>query len=193
MRTRRLVTGLVVATSVLATGSNAIAVADQSPTAGTTPSEFTETVTKEVVSTSNTADFWTKERMRRAVPAPMPRPSDGQVSDPEEQENVLPQQSEQGSLPRGVSTPQSSTEPRASAISRAQRWTEPGIPASTTGKIFAEGPQGQLYECSGSVITADNQNTVWTAGHCLHNGNGQFYSNITFVPAHDNGEAPYGE
>ncbi|WP_456240154.1 trypsin-like serine peptidase [Actinopolyspora lacussalsi] len=188
-----MVTGLVTAVSALAIGSNAIAVADQPPTAERAPSEATETVAKEVVSTSNAADFWTKERMRRAVPAPMPRPSGGQVSGPEGQENVLPQQSERGSLPRGVSTPQSSTDLRANAVSRAQRWTESGIPASTTGKMFAEGPQGQLYRCSGSVITADNQNTVWTAGHCLHDGNGQFYSNITFVPAYDNGTAPHGE
>ncbi|GGJ24214.1 trypsin-like serine peptidase [Streptomyces brasiliensis] len=42
------------------------------------------------------------------------------------------------------------------------------------------------------MIVSNNKNTIWTAGHCLHEGqNGQsgFYANVTFAPAWD-GDAP---
>lgn len=63
-------------------------------------------------------------------------------------------------------------------------------PYRTAGKVFFTTPAGNKY-CSGVLIA---QRIVLTAGHCVHNGNGLssgWYSNWSFVPAFNNGSAPY--
>ncbi len=62
------------------------------------------------------------------------------------------------------------------------------------GKIFFT-QNGGNYVCSGTVVTAQNRNQVWTAGHCLSNGAGVFNSSTVFVPAYDGNASsccPYG-
>ena len=65
-------------------------------------------------------------------------------------------------------------------------------PVSHIGKVFFT-LQGTDYVCSGNAISAANQNTVATAGHCLNAGPGAFASRLTFVPAYENGSAPFGQ
>ena len=63
-------------------------------------------------------------------------------------------------------------------------------PYRAVGKLFFTTPSGNKT-CSGSVISP---RVVLTAGHCVHNGNGNstgWYSNFMFVPAFNNGAAPY--
>jgi hypothetical protein len=48
------------------------------------------------------------------------------------------------------------------------------------------------YVCSGTALTSGNESVVWTAGHCVHQGPGTFYTNWAFVPAYKNGARPYG-
>ena len=44
------------------------------------------------------------------------------------------------------------------------------------------------------MLNTANQSVVWTAGHCVHGGQGKaFHANWRFVPAYDNGNAPYGQ
>jgi V8-like Glu-specific endopeptidase len=59
-------------------------------------------------------------------------------------------------------------------------------PHKTTGKLYFSVPGGTAY-CTASVI---NYRILVTAGHCVSNGNGTFYSNFQFVPATWNGSAP---
>jgi V8-like Glu-specific endopeptidase len=62
-------------------------------------------------------------------------------------------------------------------------------PYITVGKLFFS-INGKPYVCSGSVI---QHRIVATAGHCVHNGNGElsgFYDNWVFVPAYRDGTAP---
>jgi V8-like Glu-specific endopeptidase len=47
--------------------------------------------------------------------------------------------------------------------------------------------------CSGNAVQSLNRSTVATAGHCVISGPGQEATNFTFVPAYNNGEAPYGK
>ncbi|MFJ9591000.1 trypsin-like serine peptidase [Streptomyces acidicola] len=45
------------------------------------------------------------------------------------------------------------------------------------------------------MIVSNTKSALWTAAHCLHDGqSGQsgFYTNVTFVPAYRNGQAPWG-
>src|SRR4051794_31174944 len=70
-------------------------------------------------------------------------------------------------------------------------WTGGGAVVRTTGKVFfTEG--GLNYVCSGSVVPAANKSTVTTAGHCVNEGPGAYVTNFAFVPAYNNGSAPYG-
>jgi hypothetical protein len=48
------------------------------------------------------------------------------------------------------------------------------------------------YVCSGTALTSGNESVVWTAGHCVHQGPGTFYTNWAFVPAYKNNVRPYG-
>ncbi len=65
-------------------------------------------------------------------------------------------------------------------------------PQPEFGKVFFT-LGGSNYVCSGTATTSGNRDVVTTAGHCLNEGPGGFATNFIFVPAYDNGSAPYGE
>ena len=61
--------------------------------------------------------------------------------------------------------------------------------AAPVGKVFFDSPEGHMV-CSGTVIKDANHpgksNVVWTAGHCVHAGQGGgWYRNIAFVPSYN--------
>jgi V8-like Glu-specific endopeptidase len=62
-------------------------------------------------------------------------------------------------------------------------------PYSTVGKLFFR--QGDnFYFCSAASI---GNNGIWTAGHCIHKGDGTTWSrDVVFVPGYQNGNAPFG-
>ncbi|NDZ83132.1 hypothetical protein G3I19_32335 [Streptomyces sp. SID10853] len=77
-------------------------------------------------------------------------------------------------------------------------------PAIVVGKILFTEPDGSDHGCSGASIAADGGNTVWTAGHCVHPGDGtgaeSFWKDITFIPGFkenagspDGYDAPWGK
>ena len=112
--------------------------------------------------------YWTTSRMRHASVAPAPA-----AKTPAE------------SVSRGTKvtiqdTPASSdTQAAAAAVS------------STTGKVFFT-LGGFDYVCSGSATSSSNSDVVSTAGHCVNEGPGDFATNWAFVPAYNNGSAPFG-
>jgi len=62
-------------------------------------------------------------------------------------------------------------------------------PYRAAGKLYFIGPGGYTYWCSASLIKSG---VVVTAGHCVAGwGTGQFYSGWQFIPAYQNGVAPY--
>ena len=70
--------------------------------------------------------------------------------------------------------------------------TEVPLPyPSAEGKVFFT-DSGVNYVCSGSALVSTNESVVWTAGHCVNEGPGAFYTNFMFVPAYRDGVAPYG-
>ncbi|WP_116952193.1 trypsin-like serine peptidase [Jiangella endophytica] len=69
----------------------------------------------------------------------------------------------------------------------------PENPRPQLGKVFFT-VGGVDYVCSGTTTNSSNGDVVTTAGHCLHEGDGgAFASQFTFVPAYNNGSAPYGQ
>jgi hypothetical protein len=63
---------------------------------------------------------------------------------------------------------------------------------SAHGKVFFT-DSGINYVCSGNAVLSTNESVVWTAGHCVNEGPGDFYTNFLFVPAYRDGAAPYGK
>ncbi|MYR46056.1 hypothetical protein [Streptomyces sp. SID5910] len=77
-------------------------------------------------------------------------------------------------------------------------------PAIIVGKILFIDDAGKEHGCSGASIAADGKNTVWTAGHCVHPGDGRgsdgFYDLVLFIPGYKESldtpgdyDAPWGE
>jgi hypothetical protein len=67
----------------------------------------------------------------------------------------------------------------------------PEAPQPRFGKVFFT-MGGFNYVCSGTATNSSNGDVVTTAGHCVNEGPGAFATNFAFVPAYDNGAAPYG-
>jgi V8-like Glu-specific endopeptidase len=102
--------------------------------------------------------YWTKERMRNAIPLDVVEGATGVK------------------LPR-LDIP-------------FERY-EPATYNPAHGKVFfSDGASN--YVCSGTALTSGNESVVWTAGHCVNEGPGGFYTNWAFVPAYRDGAAPYG-
>jgi hypothetical protein len=86
-----------------------------------------------------------------------------------------------------VAAPGGKQRKAASAFSRYE--PSPYHPAH--GKVFfSDGASN--YVCSGTALTSGNESVVWTAGHCVNEGPGAFYTNWAFVPAYRDGTRPYG-
>jgi V8-like Glu-specific endopeptidase len=65
----------------------------------------------------------------------------------------------------------------------------PGSALTAQGKVFFTDNRTN-YVCSGTALAG---NVVWTAGHCVNQGPGSYYTNFMFVPAYIDGAAPYGK
>jgi V8-like Glu-specific endopeptidase len=120
-------------------------------------------------------EYWTPKRMRNAQPLDVTAPA--------------PQGA---AVERGKPTTVKGKPGGSSDGYLGGPWTGGGSVVRTTGKVFFT-LGGANYVCSGSAVTSANESTVTTAGHCLNEGPGAYASSFSFVPAYDNGAAPYGE
>ncbi|MEU6984710.1 peptidase [Streptomyces sp. NPDC046324] len=118
--------------------------------------------------------FWTAERMRSAVPLDL---------------EVTPGALKTLKRVAGSSTP--TTIAPTAFPQPGGPWTGGGAVVKTSGRVFFTF-QGRTASCSGNAVTSQNQSTVITAGHCVKY-QGSWHTNWVFVPAYDNGNAPYGQ
>ncbi|MDQ0893722.1 trypsin-like serine peptidase [Agromyces ramosus] len=125
--------------------------------------------------TATAAEYWTAERMRAAIPA------DVLVAD------------------RVASTPASKvakgdpvTYGKPAPVPDIELYATDETPVPNIGKVFFT-LSGRNYVCSANSVSAANGSVVSTAGHCVHEGRGKFASRWIFVPAYQNGAAPYGQ
>ena len=119
------------------------------------------------------AGFWTPERMREAIPMPLPR--NGATD-----------------LEPAVAAGQAGAARRGGI--RAEQIPNPSARSVRMhGKAFFQ-MGGTSYVCSGTVVGSKTKSTVWTAGHCVEKGrNGGFARRWIFVPAYADGQAPFGQ
>ncbi|MEU8497448.1 peptidase [Streptomyces lavendulae] len=126
---------------------------------------------------SQTSGFWTAERMRQATPLDVTATPGGARTTP-----AAP-----GPSLRVAPTAASPTSfPQAGGA-----WTGGGAIVRTSGRVFFT-MGDRTASCSGDSITSANGSTVITAGHCVKY-QGAWHTNWVFVPAYDNGNAPYGQ
>ncbi|TPW74538.1 trypsin-like serine peptidase [Schumannella soli] len=117
------------------------------------------------------ATYWSADRMRAATPA------DALISTGERTASTAaPAQG------KAVTYSVNAVSPKAGSPA----------PVSHIGKVFFT-LGGSDYVCSGNSISSSNGSVVATAGHCVNEGPGDFATNWVFVPAYDNGSAPYGQ
>ncbi|WP_143264110.1 trypsin-like serine peptidase [Amycolatopsis kentuckyensis] len=130
---------------------------------------------------------WTPERMRAAKPATGPAKS--RSAGP--QTHALPAQSAPGVSGPLAGKPDA-TASRLAAVSQSQVWSSHGqMPATTVGKLYYDKPDGP-YECTASVVSSANRSLVWTAGHCVSDGDGHWFDNWIFVPDYAGSGEPLG-
>lgn len=91
-------------------------------------------------------------------------------------------------IPLDVVSGQKGKKPRASFPFTRY---EPATYNPAHGKVFFSDGAAN-YVCSGTALTSGNESVVWTAGHCVNEGPGAFYTNWAFVPAYKDGARPYG-
>ncbi|MDX3535370.1 peptidase [Streptomyces sp. MB09-01] len=126
----------------------------------------------------HTSGFWTAERMRSATPLDV---------------TAVPGTSR---TPVATSAAPTRIAPTAAASPTAfpqagGAWTGGGAVVKTSGRVFFT-MGGRTASCSGDSVTSANGSTVITAGHCVKY-QGAWHTNWVFVPAYNNGSAPYGQ
>jgi V8-like Glu-specific endopeptidase len=124
------------------------------------------------------AAHWTPEAMRSAVPM----------------DNLLGSVDAKAltdAVARGVPQVVAPTDVSPQAFPNGgSAWTGGGAVVNTAGRVFFTF-QGRNASCSGNAVTSTNRSTVITAGHCVKL-EGSFHTNWAFVPAYNNGNAPFG-
>jgi len=172
-RTRSLASGLLTlsAAAVLALASAGGAAAAPAPSDG----KPTPSVASVTVDAGGSADYWTPERMQSAVPG------DTLAGKALERGN----RSSAALVEKGKPSSTKGTKGKPT-IAKSEN------PVSHIGKVFFT-LGGANYVCSGNAVASTNGSTVATAGHCVNEGPGAYATNFIFVPAYENGAAPYGK
>jgi V8-like Glu-specific endopeptidase len=135
-------------------------------------------------------DYWTTDRMEGSVAAPDTLATDG----PAPPASTLTAVADGGG-PAAVtpSATGNSASPLAVSWQSAVWANHTSMPATSIGKLYFTVPgDTSKYWCSAALIAAANHNTIWTAGHCVTNGHGTWYTKFLFAPNYYQGHWPYG-
>ena len=174
-------------------------------------SGVTNSVAANTAQQSASLNYWTPARMGAAKPYPIPV-AHIQKNVPSKQSIPGKAGSAGGTAPSGVkaATQIQSAPAAASAVQPALNggldypfpYTRyPVYPAANrntypwtvNGKLFFT-QDGGSFVCSATSVVAPSKTRVWTAGHCVASGEGlhHFDTSAVFVPAYNNGTAPFG-
>ncbi|WP_309080608.1 hypothetical protein [Zhihengliuella sp.] len=159
--------GAVALGAALLVGGTQAAAADPSERAGTVSKGISKQEASSAVS------YWTPERMKNATSA-----------------EVLLDDKKKSKPRIEIGAPTKIKGERPVQKAKPTKNTSE-TPVSHIGKVFFT-MNGSDYVCSANAVVSVNESTVSTAGHCLNEGPGGFASRFVFVPAYENGSAPYG-
>jgi len=155
-----------------------------------------------------TTELWTTMDMEEAEPCDIIEISEEQIREMLDMEEARPQPTEMGEGTSSGGVPEVSTEEAEATGADVEtlagyaypppftRWENmckyTTYPFCTIGKLFFR-RGGSRYVCSAASI---GNCAIWTAGHCLHAGDGKpdgWSTNVVFVPAYKDGNAPFGQ
>ena len=114
-------------------------------------------------SAAEVREYWTPQRMRKAVPLDAP-----------------------------AVQPAAASEPTAAPAAAVEQPNTTDYPNSAVGRLFFVVPGVGPAVCTASVINTDTDRFVFTASHCLFE-DGEFFTNVNFVPGYRDGAHPFGE
>jgi V8-like Glu-specific endopeptidase len=141
--------------------------------------------------------YWTPARMRAAKPI---EESPELQAAAKRYEKKAAEESKNGTKSPSKPGPQRQVDPTETPGATTLAAYNPNLPyysstARTAGKVFFT-MNGSNFVCSGTIVNSEGKDTVWTAGHCVHGGQGGSWAyNWSFVPAYDDDLAnprPYG-
>lgn len=176
------------ATSLLTLSAAALLALSAAGAATATPAPakapvFASDVASHTVTETGTADYWTPERMRNAVP--------GDVLADKAMKRNGKAAAAKGPAETGAPSKVEAAAPKLQSQALQTKTNASENPVPHIGKVFFT-LGGTNYVCSGNSVSSANKSTVTTAGHCVNEGPGAFATKFTFVPAYLNGAAPYG-
>ena len=165
----------------------------------TRPTSLDGNIASPEVSTQATME-WSLEDFQSAEPYPIPEVHEEMLN--EFLEKMTASHAKGGStLPGGrpsgdgdaTATAQPTGHPYPPPFNRHEVLTDYRIyPYCTVGKLFFKQGGGSYVASAASI----GGNGIWTAGHCVHSGNGQpsgWSTNFVFVPAYKDGQEPFGQ
>lgn len=148
------------------------------------------------------AEAWTTEDFLSAEPYPIPKITDKMVSEFIEKmtsSSAKGGNSVPGGLPSSTDMEDEEKTEKLTGYPYPPPFNQHEVLASyttypycTIGKIFFKQGGGSYVASAASI----GNNGIWTAGHCVHSGNGQpsgWSTNLVFVPAYRDGNAPLGQ
>ncbi|MEV5053049.1 trypsin-like serine peptidase [Arthrobacter sp. LAR12-1-1.1] len=183
MRTpKTLATSLLTLSAAALLALSVAGAATASPAPAKAPVSASD-VASHTVTETGTADYWTPERMRSAVP--------GDVLADRAMKRSGKASSAQGPAETGAPSKVEAAAPKLQTQALQTKANASETPVPHIGKVFFT-LGGTNYVCSGNSVSSANKSTVSTAGHCVNEGPGAFATKFTFVPAYLNGAAPYG-
>jgi len=145
---------------------------------------------------------WTTEDFLAAAPYPIPEPTEEMVN--AFTEKMTPPHARGGStLPGGRPSAADGEDGEQAEQLTGYPYPPPfnqhevlvpytTYPYCTIGKLFFKQGAGSYVASAASI----GGNGIWTAGHCVHSGNGQpsgWSTNLVFVPGYKDGAAPFGQ
>ncbi|MFJ6623427.1 trypsin-like serine peptidase [Kitasatospora sp. NPDC091335] len=150
-------------------------------------------------------DFWTPERISQAASHPLATPTVIKEATDRAREHALQHANGNSQKPATASAdavaplrsrknaaPTSPLSASIGNLSRSDLASPLGSNINIAGRLFFDIGDNKLGTCSAAVVVANNKNSIWTAGHCLHSGKGGgFYSKFLFAPGYDE-TAPWG-
>lgn len=174
-RTRSLASGLLTLSAAAVLALTSAVGASAAPAPSPSDGKANPSVASVTVDAGGAAEYWTPERMQNALPGDAlagKALERGNRSNP-----ALVEKSKPSSTKATKGKP---------TIAKSE------APVSHIGKVFFT-LGGTNYVCSGNAVTSANRSTVATAGHCVNEGPGAYATKFIFVPAYENGAAPYGK
>ncbi|WP_418957539.1 trypsin-like serine peptidase [Streptomyces tritici] len=182
MRSHRTATATLLAVGALLAGGLTTATAQAAATESAPAAAVRQVATADQ---QRAAAFWTADRMRSATPLDL-------TADAVKGPLKKVARSDRATTVAPTAATAASGSVGALAFPQAGgAWTGGGAVVKTSGRVFFTF-QGRTASCSGNAVTSQNASTVITAGHCVKY-QGAWHTNWVFVPAYNNGSAPYGQ